>query len=133
MLRTNSFFVDVLSRRGSISFENTDITVSIKTPNGEKIAEAFNATNGVMDYRKMRWVSLGIPRLLSKKEEANPSKVYVYIANNNKLLNSPPQQDVGVKWLSRKFSSYSNCYLQKITIYKKLGVMPNPRYLWWTP
>lgn len=66
---------DVLSRRGSISFENADITVSIKTPNGEKIAEAFNATNDVKDARKMRWVSLGLPRLLTNNNRTDTSQV----------------------------------------------------------
>ena len=64
-----------LSRRGSISFENADITVSIKTHNGEKIAEAFNATSDVKDVRKMRWVSLGLPRLLIRNDSEGISQV----------------------------------------------------------
>lgn len=69
----------VLKRRGFISFEDADITISLKTPNGEKIAEAFNATTGVKDPRKMQWVSLGIPRLLIRKEGINSSKVILYL------------------------------------------------------
>ena len=64
-----------LSSRGLISFENADITVSIKTHNGEKIAEAFNATRDVKDGRKMRWVSLGLPRLLIRKDSQSISQV----------------------------------------------------------
>lgn len=63
-----------LSRR-AISFENADITVSIKTPNGEKIAEAFNASTAARDPRKFRWVSLGLPRLLIKSDRVDRSTV----------------------------------------------------------
>ena len=69
----------LLSRRGSISFENADITVSIKSPNGEKIAEAFNAISDVKDLQKMRWVSLGLPHLLIRKSEENTTKVLFLI------------------------------------------------------
>ena len=35
---------DFLSKRGSISFNNADITVAVKTEIGVRVAEAFNAT-----------------------------------------------------------------------------------------
>ena len=69
--------IDLLTRRGTISFENADITVSIETLNGEKIAEAFNATSGVKHPLKMRWVSLGLPRLLVWKKVNNNTEVFV--------------------------------------------------------
>lgn len=75
----NGYNADLFSRRRSISFENADITVSIKTPNGDKIAEAFNATTAVKDPRKMRWVSLGLPRLLIRNNGINSSKVNVHV------------------------------------------------------
>ena len=67
--------IGALSRRGSISFENADITISIKTHNGEKIAEAFNASKDVKDGRQIRWVSLGLPRLLIRKDSRSISQV----------------------------------------------------------
>lgn len=48
--------------------------------NGEIIAEAFNATAGIKDITKMRWVSLGIPRLLVRKDGIHNSTVI--FANN---------------------------------------------------
>ena len=68
--------IELFAQRGTISFENADITVSIKTLNGEKIAEAFNATSGVKNPLKMRWVSLGLPRLLVWKNENNNTEVF---------------------------------------------------------
>ena len=73
--RASGSDVAELSRRGSISFENADITVSIKTHNGKKIVEAFNATSDVKDVQKMRWVSLGLPRLLFRKDSEGISQV----------------------------------------------------------
>ena len=69
--------IDLLAQRSTISFENADITVSIKTLNGEKIAEAFNATRNLKNPLKMRWVSLGLPRLLVWKKVNNNTKVFV--------------------------------------------------------
>lgn len=77
-LNANGSADKLLVRSGSISFQNADIIVSMKTPNGEKIAEAFNATSGVRDPRKMRWVSLGLPRLLVRKDNMNNSKVIYF-------------------------------------------------------
>ena len=62
---------DLLSRRSAISFENADITVAVKTANGVRIAEAFNATIGGFRPQKMRWVSLGLPRLLARINKPN--------------------------------------------------------------
>ena len=66
---------DFLSKRGSISFENADITVAVKTANGVRVAEAFNATVGAFRPQKMRWVSLGLPRLLARTEGPKSSAV----------------------------------------------------------
>ena len=58
----------------SILFESADISVSIKTVSGERLVEAFNATTGVFDPQLMRWVSLGVPRLLSKANLTNSTR-----------------------------------------------------------
>lgn len=64
---------ELLSKRASISFENADITVAIKTANGIRVAEALNATVGAFNSQKMRWVSLGLPRLLARTSGINDS------------------------------------------------------------
>lgn len=68
-------FSEEMLSKSSNSFENADITVSIKTLNGEKITEAFKATTNVKDPRKLRWVSPGLPRLLILRDRLNHSKV----------------------------------------------------------
>ena len=62
---------NLLSKRASISFENADITVAVKTASGVRVAEAFNATLGAFNQQKMRWVSLGLPRLLVRTNKAS--------------------------------------------------------------
>ena len=47
---------DFISKRGSISFENADIIVAVKTASGVRVAEAFNAAVGAFSLQKMRWV-----------------------------------------------------------------------------
>ena len=64
---------NLLSKRASISFENADITVAVKTASGVRVAEAFNATVGAFRPQKMRWVSLGLPRLLVRRNNASVS------------------------------------------------------------
>ena len=64
---------DFISKRGSISFENADITVAVRTASGVQVAEAFNATLGAFNQQKMRWVSLGLPRLLVQRNNASVS------------------------------------------------------------
>ena len=49
-----------------ISFENADITIVLQTISGRQVAQAFNATSGSLPPHKMRWVSLGVPRLLAR-------------------------------------------------------------------
>ncbi len=61
-----------MGRRSSITFDNADITVAVKTPQGTQIAEAFNATDGVREPAQMRWVSLGLPRLLAPEQNQVP-------------------------------------------------------------
>ena len=62
---------DLLSKRASISFENADITVAVKTASGVRVAEAFNATVGAFRPQKMRWVSLGLPHLRVRRNGPN--------------------------------------------------------------
>ena len=67
LILVTSEAIDQIGRRSTIRFDNADITVAVKTPQGIQIAEAFNATEGVTDLQKMRWVSLGVPRLVANK------------------------------------------------------------------
>lgn len=63
--------------RPSISFENADLRVEIRTPAGElRMAEAF-ASPGETDPRKMQWLSLGVPRLVARRflHSTNSSEV----------------------------------------------------------
>ena len=77
--------LDEIGRRSSIRFDNADITVAVKTPQGIQIAEAFNASEGVTDLQKMRWVSLGVPRLVAnKRPELNTNSS---IIEENRILN----------------------------------------------
>lgn len=62
-----------LLKPGAISFETADITVSIQTAGGGRVAQAFNATTGALLPHKMRWVSLGVPRLLVRTIAQNSS------------------------------------------------------------
>ena len=68
LLLTSSIIA--LSTR-TISFENADISVNIKTASGEWLAEAFNATSIATDPQLIQWVSLGVPRLIAKGDSEN--------------------------------------------------------------
>lgn len=60
-------------KSGPISFENADITIAIQTASGGRVAQAFNLTSGTISPHKMRWVSLGVPRLLARNIAQNSS------------------------------------------------------------
>lgn len=65
---------EMLTKR-SIALEIADIAVSIKTLTKQKIVEAYNASTNVREPGDLRWVSLGLPRLLTSTDRLDSSKV----------------------------------------------------------
>ena len=109
------------SKRGSISFENADITIVLQTVSGRQVAQAFNASTNSFPPHKMRWVSLGVPRLLarttsnahngnlnsSKPElfEFAPGGVYVYIETLSSSVAVELAKEASIKYDHRIESS----------------------------
>ena len=100
------------SKRGPISFESADITIVLQTVSGRQVAQAFNATGGTLSPRKMRWVSLGVPRLLARTKlhngsansskpelfEFSPGGFYLYIETLSSSVAAEFAKEASVKY-----------------------------------